>query len=485
MRLLTIALLLLLPCTTIAQSALPAPVARALALAQIPESAVGVYVHEIGAREPFVAVGADRSLNPASTMKLVTTYAGLEMLGPAYTWNTNLLTDGTVAQEVLTGSLYLRGSGDPKLTIEDFWLMLRNLRARGVREIRGDLVLDGRLFAEENFNPSDFDNQPTSPYNTGPSALLVNFKAVTLQFVPDAATRTVRVFADPPLPQVQVINNLKFTDGACGDWLGRARLDIQGNADSARITLNGSYALACGENARSYSVLGHRQYVSALFVLLWQELGGTFTGQVRDDATPPQARVVVTAQSESLSEVVRDINKYSNNVMARQLFLTLGLNGGVSPATTASATAGIRQWLALKGLEMPELVLDNGSGLSRIERISARNLGTVLLSAYASPVMPELMASLPVAAVDGTLRKRLKSAEVAGQAHVKTGSLSGVRSIAGYVLDAQDNRVVVVFLVNHANAFNAQPAMDALLSWTHNRDSSNCCGKQERRRGKK
>jgi len=475
MRLLTIALLLLLPCTAIAQSALPAPVARALALAQIPESAVGVYVHEIGAKEPVVAVGADHSLNPASTMKLVTTYAGLELLGPAYTWNTDILTDGIVAQEVLTGNLYLRGSGDPKLTIEEFWLLLRSLRARGVREIRGDLVLDGRLFAEENYDPSGFDNQPTSPYNTGPSALLVNFKAVTLQLVPDAATRTVRVFADPPLPQVQIINNLKFTDGACGDWLGRARLDIQGNADSARFTLNGSYALACGENARSYSVLGHRQYVSALFMQLWQELGGTITGQVRDAATPSQARVVVTTKSESLSEIVRDINKYSNNVMARQLFLTLGINGGAGPASTAGATVGIKQWLALKGLAMPELVLDNGSGLSRIERISARNLGAVLLSAYASPVMPELMASLPVAAVDGTMRRRLKSAEIAGQAHIKTGSLSGARSIAGYVLDAQGNRVVVVFLVNHGYAYNAQPAMDALLSWTHNRDSSNCC----------
>jgi len=198
---------------------------------------------------------------------------------------------------------------------------------------------------------------------------------------------------------------------------------------------------------------------------------------------PAQARMLTTGKSQSLSETVRDINKYSNNVMARQLFLTLGINSGTIPATTASATNSIKQWLSIKGLVVPELALENGSGLSRIERISAGNLGAILLSAYASPVMPELMASLPVAAVDGTLRKRLKSAEVAGQAHVKTGSLSGVRSIAGYVLDAQGNRVVVVFLVNHTNAFNAQPAMDTLLSWVHNRDSS-CCRKQERRRGK-
>lgn len=468
---------LLLPLVTAAQTAstLPEPVARALAQAGIPESAIGVYVHEIGAAEPVLSIGADRSLNPASSMKLVTTYAGLEMLGPAYVWNTDVFTDGTLTQDVLAGNLYLRGSGDPKLTLENFWLMLRSLRARGIREIRGDLVLDRRLFGEESYDPAGFDDQPTRPYNTGPSALLVNFKAITLQFIPDAATRTVRIAVEPPLPQVQVINNLKLVDGSCGDWVGKLRLDSQGNADSARLAFNGTYALDCGEAMRSFSVLGHRQYVGALFALLWRELGGSFSGQVRDGVTPEQARRLTTARSLSLSEIVRDVNKYSNNVMARQLFLTLGLGNNPAPATAGSAATSIKQWLALKGLAAPELVLENGSGLSRIERISARNLGAVLLNAYASPVMPELIASLPVAAVDGTLRKRMKSAEVAGQAHVKTGTLTGVRSIAGYVLNAQGNRAVVVFMVNHANAFNAQAAQDAMLGWVHNRDSSNCC----------
>ena len=478
---------LLLPLLAAAQpaTALPEPVARALAQAGIPESAIGVYVHEIGAAEPVLVIGAERALNPASSMKLVATYAGLEMLGPAYTWNTDIATDGTLTQDVLTGNLYLKGSGDPKLTLENFWLLLRGLRARGVRDIRGDLVLDRRLFAEESYDPAGFDDQPTRPYNTGPSALLVNFKAVTLQFIPDTTTRSVRVTVEPPLPQVQVVNNLKLADGTCGDWVGRMKIDSQGNAESARLAFSGSYVLDCGERTRSYSVLGHRQYVGALFTSLWRELGGTFSGQVRDGATPALVQTLTTAKSPSMSEIVRDVNKYSNNVMARQLFLTLGINGGTIPATTASATAGVKQWLALKGLTVPELVLENGSGLSRIERISARNLGAVLLNAWASPVMPELMASLPVAAVDGTLRKRLKSAEVAGQAHVKTGSLSGVRSIAGYVLDAQGNRAVVVFMVNHTNAFNAQAAQDAMLGWVHNRDSSNCCGRQEQRRGKK
>jgi serine-type D-Ala-D-Ala carboxypeptidase/endopeptidase (penicillin-binding protein 4) len=481
-RTLLVALLCLLPVTAQAQLPTPLPeaVSRALAQAGIPEAAIGVYVHEIGAEQPVLSVGAERSLNPASSMKIVTTYAGLELLGPAYVWNTDALIDGTLQGDVLNGNLYLRGGGDPKLTLENFWLLLRNLRARGIREIRGDLVLDRRLFAEEAADPGQFDDQPTRPYNTAPSALLVNFKAVTLQFIPDAATRTLRIVAEPALPQLQISNNLKLTDGACGDWLARIKVDTQGNADGARLSFSGGYALDCGERQRSFSVMGHRQYTGALFAMLWRELGGSFSGQVRDGAVPDNARVAGNARSLSLSEIVRDVNKYSNNVMARQLFLSLA-QGGNTPATTAAAGNAVKQWLALKGISAPELVLENGSGLSRIERISTRNLGAVLLNAWGSAVMPELIASLPVAAVDGTMRRRLKSSEIAGQAHIKTGSLTGVRSIAGYVLDAQGNRSVVVFMVNHGNAHNAQPAMDALLQWVHNRDS-NCCGRQQRMR---
>jgi D-alanyl-D-alanine carboxypeptidase/D-alanyl-D-alanine-endopeptidase (penicillin-binding protein 4) len=164
---------------------------------------------------------------------------------------------------------------------------------------------------------------------------------------------------------------------------------------------------------------------------------------------------------------VRDINKFSNNVMARQLFLTLGMEAGKRPAAAEDADAAIRAWLDARGIALPELVLENGSGLSRRERISAEGLGRLLQAAWKSAVMPELLASLPVAATDGTMKRRLKQNGVAGQAHIKTGSLEGVRSIAGWVLDKSGRRWIVVFFVNHANAAAAQPAQDALLEWVH------------------
>ena len=471
-RILSIAIWLavLLPAGAAAQSgALPEPVARALAQAGIPEGATAFYVHEIGAERPLVSAGAERALNPASSIKLLTTYASLELLGPAYTWATEAYAAGAVNQGVLAGDLVLKGYGDPKMTLENFWLLLRNLRGRGLREIRGDLVLDRGYFEAEAFDPARFDDQPTRPYNTGPDALLVNFKAVRLQFIPEPEARAVRIVAEPALPQVQIVNNLALDHGACGDWVGRLKLDAQGGAGAARLAFNGSFAASCGERVRNYSVLGHSQYVLGLFRELWRELGGTLSGGVRDGAAGTEVRLITSVQSPTLAEIVRDINKFSNNVMARQLFLTLGAAGVGAPGSTEKTSRAIRQWLAGKGLSFPELVLENGSGLSRIERISAKNLGQLLLTAFRSPVMPELIASLPLAAVDGTLKKRLSGAEVAGQAHLKTGSLSGVRSIAGYVLDNAGRRVVVVFIVNHANAGNAQPVQDALLRWVYNR----------------
>jgi D-alanyl-D-alanine carboxypeptidase/D-alanyl-D-alanine-endopeptidase (penicillin-binding protein 4) len=426
-------------------------------------------VHETGTERALVAVGAERAMNPASSIKLLTTYAALELLGPAYAWQTEAYAAGTLSQNVLAGDLVLKGYGDPKLTLESFWLLLRDLRGRGLREIRGDLVLDRSHFSAAEFDPSQFDDQPNRPYNTGPDALLVNYKAIRLQFVPDPEARAVRIIPEPALPQVQIVNQLVLDAAPCGDWVARLKLDGQGGASAARLQFAGHYSRECGERVRHFSVLSHPQYVLGLFTQLWRELGGVFAGGVREGAAPREARLLASLQSPALAEVVRDINKYSNNVMARQLYLTLGAAGAGAPATPEKAHRVIRQWLAGKDLNFPELVLENGSGLSRIERISARNLGQILLAAYQSAVMPELMASLPVAAVDGTMRKRLAGAELAGQAHIKTGSLTGVRSIGGYVLDTQGRRVVVVLMINHANAGNAQPVQDALLRWVYNR----------------
>ncbi len=469
-RLLLIGLLLAGAATALERARLPASVSQALAQAGIAEAAVGIHVQEIGAEQPVLALGEARVLNPASTIKLVTTYAALDQLGPAFQWVTEAYAGAPLQADVLPGDLILRGTGDPRLTLENFWLLLRNLRARGLREIRGDLVLDRSYFAGvDGADPGSFDNEPTRPYNTQPDALLVNFKSVRLTFVPDAERRSVKILAEPALPQLQIANNLVLDGESCGDWVARLKISATGDAGSARLGFAGSYALACGEKDRHFSLLGPMQYVHAVFTLLWRELGGVFAGGVRDGAAPSGAKPLLSAASQPLTDIVRDVNKFSNNVMARQLFLATGAQLLGAPATADKSLRATRQWLDGRRLPMPELVLENGSGLSRSERISARSLAQLLMHAGRSAVAPEFIGSLPLVAVDGTMRRRLAGADVAGQAHIKTGSLAGVRSLAGYVLDARGRLMVVVFLVNHARAAEALGAQDALLKWVYAR----------------
>ncbi len=447
----------------------PTAVAGALARSGIPESAVGLVVQDLDGSEPVVALNADSSMNPASTMKLLTTFAALELLGPAFTWRTEMVTQAPQRGDVLDGDLVIRGSGDPRLTQEAFWLMLRTLRARGIREIRGDLVLDRGAFAIEARDAAVFDNEPHRPYNTPPDALLVNFRAVMVRLLPDAQRGTVTVSLDPPLPQVSLAATVRPDAAAdCASPFGKLALDVQGGASSAKVSVGGSYPLACGERVWPISVLSHREYVSGLFKQLWRELGGTLSGQVRDGTAGERPRVLASNVSPALSEIVRDINKWSNNVMAQQLYLALGAQGQ-GPATWARSSQSVADWARSRRLSLPSLVVENGSGLSRIERITPRGLADLLVAAFRSPVMPELMASLPLVASDGTMRRRLGNSGIAGQAHIKTGSLNDVRAIAGYVLDVRGRRSVVVMIVNHPKAMAAQPAFDALLGWAHQR----------------
>ena len=449
---------------------LPAPVAKALRAANVAQDGVAVYVQRVDKPRPFIAFNAAQAMNPASTMKLVTTYAGLELLGPAYTWKTEAYINAPVNNGVLEGDLTLKGYGDPALTLENFWDMLRALRKSGLREIKGDLVLDRGYFEPTAHDPGVFDGEPYRAYNAGPDALLVNFKATRFIFRGDAMSGKVVVTADPELPQLKVVNQVELRQVPCADWKDRLGHDVQRTGEAVTVTFSGNYSVACGEKTLDLSVLDDAVYVHALFRQLWQEQGGTLHGTLRQGEVPAGAKRLVEMTSPPLADAIRLVNKYSNNVMARQMLLTIGAEKQGAPGSVEKGAAAVREWLAGKGLNFPELVIENGAGLSRVERISAQHLGELLMAAWKSPGMPELMSSLPMVAVDGTLEKRLKNSPVAGQSHLKTGSLDGVRAMAGYLLDRQGRRWVVIFVVNHVRASAAREAQDALLEWLYARD---------------
>jgi len=446
-----------------ANAALPRAVARAFLDEGIPLSAVSVYVREAGAARPLMSHRAGKPMNPASTMKLVTTFAALELLGPDYRWKTEAYARGPLVGSTLEGDLVLKGYGDPKITVEQFQTLIAALRATGLTTIRGDLVLDRSYFAPAAHDAAAFDAEPLKPYNVGPDALLVNFKSVRLVFAPNAAGDATDVRIEPPLDTVVLRGAPRLVVGDCGDWRSALGASFVNRADAADATFGGRYAASCGERDWYVALLDHPHYVLAMFARYWKEAGGNFAGGVREGRAPPGAEPIATLQSPPLYDAVRDINKLSNNVMARQLFLTLATTAHAPPATTAYAAEAVRRWLAKRKLGFPELVMENGSGLSRRERIAAQSMARLLLAADASRVRGDFASSLAVAATDGTVRKRFIDDDVADQALLKTGSLEGVRALAGYVLGPGDRRYVVVCFVNHRNAGRAQRALDLLV----------------------
>ncbi len=442
-------------------AALPDPVAAGLKTAGVPPTAVGVSVVPLAGNGLALAHNDNLPMNPASTMKLVTTLAGLELLGPQYVWRTEALSLASVINGVLDGNLYLRGSGDPRLVVEHLWLLVQRLRGIGLAEIRGDVVLDRAAFEPVAHDPGAFDGELLRPYNAGPDALLLNYKSVSFHFVPDADPRQVRVFAVPSLSGMTVPATVRAVDGPCNDWRARLAGDF---SDPMRPQFRGAFPLACGDRVWHVSLLNATSYFEAVFRSLWQASGGTWRGRARDGAAPVDAKRLAQHESEPLADVIRNINKYSNNVMARQLFLTLGAEGTKLPASAERAQRVVGDWLLSKGLDRRDFVLENGAGLSRVERLTAAGLARLLAGAFATPLMPEYMSSLPLVGVDGTMRKRLGAA---GSAHIKTGLLADSRAIAGYVLAASGRRYVVVAFVNHPNAAATQGALDDLLNWVY------------------
>jgi D-alanyl-D-alanine carboxypeptidase/D-alanyl-D-alanine-endopeptidase (penicillin-binding protein 4) len=542
--------------TSAIASTLPEPVSEALKRAHIPLSSVGIVVQETHEAAPIISLNAERAMNPASTMKLLTTLAALETLGPAYRWKTEAYLNGKLENGVLQGDLVFKGYGDPKLTVEEFWMWLRELRQRGLREIHGDIVLDHSFFEAVSQNPAEFDHDPTRAYNVGTNALLLNFNALHLHLIPNGH-ETIALL-EPELDGYSLLNHITTsTKLHCG-----GEDAYKAHLDGHNIVLEGKIPEACGEADDYFSLLPQDEYFFAVFSSLWKELGGMLQGSLRAGTAPADQAAFSNYLSPPLSEVIRDINKFSNNTMARQLFLTLGtaapamdladssqgtgvtpladgkvkpdefsnsqeFNGAAllaeqtggdtvstessgqpslpgstegratgsddspptvagnglpissvpirathsdsavnsPPANIAHSTAAMRQWLKTQQLQFPELVLENGAGLSRKERISTLHLAELLQHAARSPFSSELEASLPILGMDGTVKKRFKDNQIAGYAHLKTGTLEGVKSIAGYVQAHSGKQWIVVFIVNHANAALAQPAQDALIEW--------------------
>src|SRR5450830_748858 len=420
-------LLLINALAAIAAPALPPEIEAALQRSRLPRDSVALLVSEVqGQRPPRLALNPGTPMNPASVTKLITTEAALELLGPAFSWQTPVYLDGTVREGTLQGNLVIKGQGDPKLVLERLWLLLRRVQGLGIRQISGDIVLDHSAFEL-------------------PAASLA------------------RVQLDPPMAGVQFSPTVPLLAGECGDWRSQLKAQL---ADPNRLSFAGGYPASCGERSWPLAYAEPASYNARALEGLWKDMGGRLGGQVRDGLVPAGLQPLFSLASPPLAEVIRDINKYSNNVMAQQLFLTLSLQQK-GLGTPVGSREVLGQWWRRRFGEADVPNIDNGSGLSRDTRVSAQALTRLLQAAWAGGTMPELLSSLPLSGVDGTLRRLGKdNAAVQGAAHLKTGSLRDVTAVAGVVHGASGRRYTLVAMANHPNANALRPVIEALIAWT-------------------
>lgn len=462
---------------------LPEEVLVALKKHAIPPQALALTVAAADVPSPaHVRWNDQQAVNPASVMKLVTTYAALDLLGPHFMWRTQFWVDGAVTAGLLRGNLYIRGSGDPKWVMERIEAAFASVRDAGITVVHGDIVLDDSAFQVPKTDPNSFDGERLRPYNVAPDGLLVNFKSVILTLTPDDAAGVARVRHEPPLVNVAVGSTVPLSkQGGCGDWRSGLRAHFD---DPNAIRFAGSYPSRCGEKTWPVAYVDPNSYASRALEGLWRAGGGLLTGTVRRGSTPAQAQLLLEVPSPPLSDIVADVNKFSNNVMAQQVFLTLGrlspeaieqaslggshaINGPV--ATFERSRQLLTQWWQRRfGSQPAAPILDNGSGLSRQERITAQGLLTLLRAALHHPHGTALLESLPIAGVDGTASRMadrgiLKLA--LGNARIKTGTLRDVVAIAGYVQNRSQQPLVVVAIINHPNAPQGRPVLDAILEW--------------------
>jgi D-alanyl-D-alanine carboxypeptidase/D-alanyl-D-alanine-endopeptidase (penicillin-binding protein 4) len=449
-----------------AADTLPPATRAALTRQSVPEASVSIVVRDAAGDGVLLELNPGMSRSPASTMKLLPTWAALDLLGPAYAWKTRAYADAPVVKGVLKGNLYLQGGGDPLLTIERWWRFVNDLRQSGLRTIEGDIVVDQARFTTPNERPEDFDGKFWRTYNVLPDALLVNWQSSDFTIRPADDGQGIDLGIQPFPEGLIVENRVRLASGRCVGQNRQVSYQIEPTRPE-RVVATGRLSASCGPQTQRLAIMEPAQYAWGTFVTLWRQLGGQFRGGMLRAPTPPTARLLLTHESEPLSEIVRVTNKYSSNMMARSLVLAIAAEMNGTPATAAAGEATIVGWLKTRGLEFPELVIANGSGLSRDARISADSMAKLLVGARQSRFAPEFLTSLSLGGLDGTLEKRFQHVDDPGRIRMKTGTLRDVSSIAGYVTGRSGKTYAVVVFVNHPGAQNGigEPIQTSVIDW--------------------
>lgn len=469
----------------------------------IPLDRVNMRLNEpAGDPAPILAVNADRSVAPASTAKLVTTLVALDKLGVNFRWKTDFYADRVPDKNGRVKNLWIRGGGDPTLVVEDFALEMHRLMGNGVRHIEGNIIVDRSHFSVPKGDPSAFDGRATRPYNLLPDPAIINYRNLSFEITPVEGEDYARIVTLPDMAGVTVPKTIRLKkNGGCGNWKDAIgyKMETLDNGQK-RVKFTGALPKACGAKNFNTIAFEENEYIERLFRALWEKEGGTWKGHVVSGKVPETGVTLLQRHlSPSLADTVRLVNKWSNNLIARHIFFSLGnvvieeeekskvsgkIESRVQKATVETRTdrslpyrrsltlddarGVVASWMEENGIDPALTYIDNGSGLSRKTRTTASAMAKLLAVGWKSPVMSDFMASLPITGVDGTMAKRKVAVRYG---HFKTGFLSDVRSMGGYVL-AKDGRRYAVFASVHGskNMPGGIAFLDNVILWTFNQE---------------
>lgn len=387
-------------------------------------------------------------MNPASNLKILTSIAALELLGPAFSFRTRFMSSGEIKDGTLQGDLYLRGGGNPVWPYEDVWKAIKDLQALGLTHIDGNLIADDTYFDEDRRIPGWIadDDDDSRAFSAQLGALSVNFNTVALLIRPaEMVGQPARAGFETPSRYV-VLDNQVTTSSKGGDTLQVVAVE-----DGPPVKLKASGTIGVNSPAkRLYRALPDPTgYALSLVGEMMQKEGISMAGTRRRGPSPKDARTLHTVYSEPLSILLTYMNKISSNFIAEQVLKTLGAEKKGEPGSSSGGLAAIKEWLMEKGLWDPSIRMVNASGLSTENRISTAQMTRILNYVYEhGRYRWEFIGSLPVAGVDGTLRTRMKGEDAQGVLRAKTGSINGVYAMSGYVLPESGEPLAFSIIAN-------------------------------------
>jgi len=471
-----------------AATSVPAPVARLLRASGLPLSSFGIDVRPIGdtPAPDLLSLNADQPFLLASTTKLVTSLAALDLLGPDHRWTTRAHATGPLVDGRVNGDLVIVG-GEVGLTAAELRRWFAQMRVEGVREVAGNIVLDGVALLHER-DPAQAattaaeSSSDRHPENRLPDdARAYNLGKLLVSVEPSPGARAI-VGVRPRPANVVVVNDV-LMGGGCDAWARWRTPEETKGGPPMQLWVRGRWDASCGHGDIAWvrppgaidegpklsasAAVGEAVAPEQLVADLWRETGGRLRGRVLDNDAAPAARAGAwrSAISTPLAEVMREMNKTSNNAAARSMLRALGGGLDVPRRTLATAQDRVHEWLLAQGLADGDIRVVEGSGQSHAERGKPRALVQLLVNAWRGTASQAFVDSLPIAGVDGTLAHRMKGSAAAGQAWLKTGTLAETRALAGYVKGRSGTVYAVSAIVSNRAAAKGTPALDALIEW--------------------